>query len=360
MRTTTDARAKSPDAVKPSLSVSVMTHPDRMNAAERIRERLGPQVDVLLAVDPEPDGPRSALRSARLAFSQARESGATHHLVLQDDVEVPDGFVDSALRGVAVHPEAALSYFVEWGSRTAVLARWAALTGVGAVPVVNPYVPTVALCLPAALAGELGGFLESEAYQGEADDQAVLRFVRATGTRALVTVPNLVEHSDLPSIVGNTGHGARRSVSFPAEPSYRDDASVLDVPRLMPFFAWNTGAALVIDTANDVPATQRPALDVLAAWGTDEAALRESFAAAVGTAAAGARVFEAASREQLFSVWLIAVAMGRCSGGSGRTRSPCSAAGWTIPWRRQPCPHSLRGPCASSPTRTHCSTTPPP
>ncbi|NEE20505.1 hypothetical protein G3M58_80350, partial [Streptomyces sp. SID7499] len=91
----------------------------------------------------------------QVAFAQAAGRDSTHHLVLQDDVEVSDGLLDGVQRAAGVHVDAALSYFVEWGSRTAVLARWAALTGVSAVPVINPYVPTVALSLPSALAVRL-------------------------------------------------------------------------------------------------------------------------------------------------------------------------------------------------------------
>lgn len=292
------------------LSVSVMTHPDRLADAARVQRALGPHADVRLAVDPVPDGPRTALRSARLAFAQASGRNATHHLVLQDDVEVPDGLVDSVLQAIGTHPDAVLSHFVEWGSRTAVLARWAALTGASAVPVINPYVPTVALSLPTGLAVRLGRFLDEEALDGEADDQAVLRFVRATGTRALVTVPNLVEHLDLPSITGNSGHGARRSAGWGATLPPGFDATVLEVPRLMPFFAWNTGTALVLDTADDVPATQRPALECLVEWGADEERLRRVFTGAVEATSAGRDLFGIVPEEQFHAAWLTAVAMG--------------------------------------------------
>lgn len=300
----------SPKSGTPRLSVSVMTHPDRMDAALRVQQQLGPLADVQLAVDPRPDGPRTSLRSAQLAFAQAAGRNATHHLVLQDDVGIPDGFLESVQQAITLHLDAALSYFVEWGSRTAVLARWAALNGTSAVPVINPYVPTVALSLPSPLAVQLGDFLEGEAHEGEADDQAVLRFVRATETQALVTVPNLVEHLDLPSLTGNAGHGARRAVSFVTTQPPRFDASVLNVPRLVPFFAWNDGRPLIVDTTNDVPATQRPALETLLTWGASEADLEESFAAAMRTTVAAARIFDIASEEHLYSVWLIAVAMG--------------------------------------------------
>ncbi|WP_203720147.1 hypothetical protein [Streptomyces anulatus] len=292
------------------LSVSVMTHPDRMDAALRVQRRLGSHADVRLAVDPWPEGPRTSLRSAQVAFAQAAGRDSTHHLVLQDDVEVSDGLLDGVQRAAGVHVDAALSYFVEWGSRTAVLARWAALTGVSAVPVINPYVPTVALSLPSALAVRLGDFLKSEAREGEADDQAVLRFVRTTETRALVTVPNLVEHLDLPSITGNSGHGARRAVSFIGTPPVRFDASVLDVPRQMPFFAWNNGTPLIVDTTHDVPATQRPTLATLLNWGAAESDLQGVFAEAVRAAEAGSRLLDIASEARLYSAWLIAVAMG--------------------------------------------------
>ncbi|NKY99533.1 hypothetical protein [Nocardiopsis alborubida] len=277
------------------LSASVMTHPRRIADARRVLDSLG-IADACLAVDPEPDGPPSSLRASQVAFSSAERFDSTHHLVLQDDVRVCADFAGSVRAAAERHSGAALSLFVEWGSRTACLARWAVFTGAGAVPVVNPYMPTLALLLPRDLAVDMGRFMADA--EGRSDDRAALRFLRERGTSTLVAAPNLVEHEDLPSIKGNDGHGLRRSACFAAEGA-RFDGQVLDLPPLLPFLRWNTGEAVVIDTGNDVPEAHRPTADVLAEWGAAPEELRRDCAEHLGS-----------DSGPLFALWTTAAAFG--------------------------------------------------
>jgi hypothetical protein len=277
------------------LSASVMTHPRRIADARRVLGSLG-IADSFLAVDPEPDGPPSSLRSSQVAFSGAERFDSTHHLVLQDDVRVCADFANSVREAAEGHCGDALSLFVEWGSRTAYLARWAVFTGAGAVPVVNPYMPTPALILPRGLALDMGRYLRGA--DGRSDDRAALRFLRDRGTPTLVTVPNLVEHEDLPSLKGNDGHGLRRSACF-AQEGARLGGPVLDLPPLLPFLSWNTGDAVVIDTGNDVPEAHRPTTEVLAEWGAQPGELRRDCAGHLG-----------ADSGPLFALWATAAAFG--------------------------------------------------
>lgn len=170
------------------LTASVMTHPLRATRAESLCSELGPE-HAWAAVDPHPQGPPSALRSARVAFAQAAREKEGHHLVLQDDVILSSGFVDAVQDAVTEFPESALSFFLEWGSRTAYLARWAAFTGADAVSVINPYMPTLAMVLPRRIAVELARFLELQGRANEPDDREVLRFLRGAGIPMLVMVP---------------------------------------------------------------------------------------------------------------------------------------------------------------------------
>ncbi|OOC53648.1 MULTISPECIES: hypothetical protein [Nocardiopsis] len=277
------------------LSASVMAHPSRSGSARRVLDSLG-IADSSLALDPDPGGPPSSLRASQVAFSDAARFDSTHHLVLQDDVRVCADFPASVREIVERHPEAAVSLFVEWGSRTAYLARWAVLTGSGAVPVINPYMPTLALLLPRDLAIGMGRFMEDAG--GRSDDRAALRFLRERGVPALTAVPNLVEHEDLPSLKGNDDHGIRRSVCFAAEGA-RFDGTVLEVPPLLPFLRWNTCDTVVIDTAHDVPEAHRPTLEVLGEWGARPEELRRACAEHLG-----------AESGPLFALWLTAVALG--------------------------------------------------
>ncbi|MBR8742602.1 hypothetical protein [Nocardiopsis sp. MG754419] len=287
-------------APRSAVSAAVMTHPDRTAQAARIANATG-LTHVTVATDPEPEGPPTALRSARVAFGAASAHDTDHHVVLQDDVRLADGFAASVERILAAHPEAPVSLFVEWGSRTAVLARWAVYTGVGAVPVVNPYVPTVALALPRALSVELGRFLEQEELAGLPDDRAVLRFMRERGITPLAAVPNPVEHEDHPSLVGNDEHGARRSVCFSA---VERTGGVLDPPRALPFLRWNLGTPVLVDLDHDVPEAHRPLDAVLAGWG----ATHEDLATALKAHHGG--LSGVIPEPYLTSVWHTAVADG--------------------------------------------------
>ena len=272
-----------------------MTHPRRVGAASRVLEALDVP-GVRVALDPRPDGPPSSLRASQVAFSHAADADSTHHLVLQDDVRVSSDFSASVRRAVEKHPEAAISFFVEWGSRTAYLARWAVLTGAGTVPVINPYMPTLALVLPRETAIDMAHFMDTA--PGRSDDRAALRFLRRRGVPTLAAVPDLVEHEELPSLKGNDDHGIRRAVCFAPEGA-RFDGPDLPLPSLLPFLRWSTGESVVIDTGNDFPEAHRPTLRVLTEWGARPEGLRRACAAHLGE-----------DTGPLFELWITAVALG--------------------------------------------------
>lgn len=307
MSMASDERTRTPRTDRPDLSLTstVMAHPLRSSEAERVLADLAlPGAEVVF--DPRPEAPRDSLRTAAAALSRATPDKSTHHLLLQDDTLLTKDFSTSVLECCRLHPDAALSFFVEWGSRTAVLARMAAFSGISAVPVINPYMPSLALAMPSAPSATLARRMSSGSDAGEADDQAILRLLREEGVRTLVMVPNLVEHGDLPSLTGNTGQGVRRSVCFAAEGDARFDASVLDLPRLLPFYAWNTGNAVVIDTTDDVPSSHRPTEDVLESWGLDAKVSLRALESTAGHSA----LADSVDPDLLRGVWSTAVALG--------------------------------------------------
>lgn len=328
-----DAAGSTGDA--PILSAAVMTHPRRLSSARAVAAGLAP-LDAVVAVDPEPDGPSSSVRSARLAYAAVAPE-ATHHLVVQDDVLLPPGFTDAVRRSLARQPAAAVSYFVEWGSRTATLVRWAALTGASWVPMVNPYVPTQALALPADVAREFAAFLRTQPDTGAADDELALEFLQRAGVRCLVTVPNLVEHDDRSSLTGNHDHGIRLAAcplaadSTPQAP--RADTTdavdavcftdeVLDVPAMLPFLAWTDGTATTIDTTDGSYSTRLPTGQVLAEWGWDGSATADAHRAVLDGLPGGDELRAGVGDRHLHALWETAVAMGVVL----RTAWPATAA----------------------------------
>lgn len=293
---------------RPVVSAAVVTHPRRLVDAQQVAARLAP-LDPCIAVDPDPAGQPGALRSARLAFA-ATSSDSSHHVVLQDDVAVSDHFLDAVGRTAELYPGAAVGFFVEWGSPTATMARWAAFTGATAVPVVNTYVPTQALAVPSTLSRRLARFLREECRIGDADDEQILRFLRRTGTRTLVVVPNLVEHLELPCTTGHAWQGVRRSVCWRPDDPVGERPVVLDVPGLVPFFQWTVGLSLVIHTEAGVTPDWRPTVDVLGEWGAGPRHLRSAYRAGWPSSLDREVLEHRIGTEFLFQLWVTAAAMG--------------------------------------------------
>ncbi|WP_181770459.1 NAD-dependent epimerase/dehydratase family protein [Amycolatopsis pittospori] len=193
------------------LSGAVMAHPRRREAAEGLA-RLDPAGELRVVLDPEPDGPPTALRTAKLAWSSVPE-GATHFLVLQDDVQLADGFFEHARKAAERLPEEAIAFYANWNSRNGAAVRMAAAAGADWATAVNEYAPCVAMMLPAEIARGYAPF--SDAHQdGWPCDVLMFRYLQSVGVKIRIAVPNTVEHSGLPSVAGNDAHGLRRSSCF--------------------------------------------------------------------------------------------------------------------------------------------------
>jgi hypothetical protein len=191
-----------------------MTHPRRRYAAEVLRD-LHPELRLRIVDDPQPEGPPSALRTARVAWG-AIEPGATHHLVIQDDMILSRNFPADILRAVAARPRDICCLFSEWGSRSSHAVRLAAMCGGSWAPLLDPYVPTTAIVMPADLARDLAASVEP-AETGP-DDVALLRFVTERGLTPLISVPNLAEHEASESLIGNDVLMGPRHATLPADP----------------------------------------------------------------------------------------------------------------------------------------------
>jgi hypothetical protein len=221
------------------LSVVVMAHPARARAAERLRDHY-PELAVRIVYDPEPDGPRSTLRTARLAWG-AVAAGATHHVVLQDDVELCADFPDQLEQAVATMPDRPLFLYTDWGTPCSQLLRMAALRGASWAEAIDPYVPAQALVMPAPVVRQLVGYVDGHP-ELEPDDAVVLRlFLEAHDLTAYVCVPNLVQHAGLPSLLSHdVMMGARRSMCFGPDtqhPPAWTDAAISGVGMVPDFVA---------------------------------------------------------------------------------------------------------------------------
>lgn len=216
------------------LSGAVMAHPRRIGRATALAGAAGPE-PLAVVLDPEPDGPSTGLRTAIRAWSSV-PAGSTHHLVLEDDARPCRGFFEHAARASAAAPDAAIAFYANWCARSGAAVRLGALAGARLVRPPAEYTPTVALLLPASLGAGFADYAHGCPDRWP-DDVLMDRYLRAACVTTYVTVPNLVQHGELPSVSDNDHHGLRLSACY-ADPPPGADWSVADAsyPDIVPFF----------------------------------------------------------------------------------------------------------------------------
>ncbi|MFJ3881025.1 hypothetical protein ACIPW5_26725 [Streptomyces sp. NPDC090077] len=300
------------------LSAAVMCHPSREAAARALAGRF-PDLHATVVLDPAPDGPPDALRTALRAWS-AVVPGATHHLVLQDDALPAEDFLRRLHALVAAQPDAALSLFTEWGSRTSYALRIAAMSGHHLAPVVDDYVPCVGLVLPAGVARGFADHARAEAADGDPDDLALLHYLAARGVRTLVPVANLVDHDNgAPSLVGNSVHGPRSAAclvppdlaALPAEPT------VLTGLGTVPYYDfWGQYSDACIPDDSTVDGRVRSSARVfLRGHGVTQDELSAGLAAALERCPERAFLTERVSEIVLTEVWIVSFLLGFTAAG---------------------------------------------
>ncbi|MFF7610109.1 hypothetical protein [Streptomyces parvulus] len=288
------------------LSTVIMAHPRRRAAAEALGEA-HPALAARVVTDPEPLGPPSALRTARLAWRSVAPD-ATHHLVLQDDAVLRPDFADTVAALAAARPRDSVSLFTEWGSRTANAVRAAALLGHAWAPVVDDYLPSVALVLPAALAGGFEEYAAAKAAPDATDDVTLLDYLQDVAR--VVPVAGPVDHANPPSLVGNDVMGPRSAACL--APAGDPGGSVLPAMRAVPYFCWWEQLAVVYlrDPASPDGWRRVPAEEALLERGIG----RERVVAALRGALAGVPhrelIHDRVSDVLLAEVWTTAYALG--------------------------------------------------
>lgn len=164
------------------------------------------RLDPRVVLDPRPDDFASPLRTAKVAWAAVSED-ATHHMVLQDDIRLADGFSAQLLALLARHPDRALTLYTSWHTpQNSYLVRLAAVLGAPLAPLsAREWTPTLGLVLPAARARQLAAFLAEFPDEARDDDWLVLTFLRRLGSPVLATVPHLVDHTESGTLAGHPG-----------------------------------------------------------------------------------------------------------------------------------------------------------
>ncbi|WP_433616695.1 hypothetical protein ACQP2P_15525 [Dactylosporangium sp. CA-139114] len=293
-------------------SIAVMSHPQRSTYAQRVVGALG-GANVAIA------GLNAGKPSAENAYDCAIEAwrsvapGATHHVVLQDDVMPCPDFMQILGEILAADPDRCFCLFSEWASLTGQSTRLAAFLGHRWAPVVDAFVPAPAVLLPAQYAPRFADFLADRFGAGETRDAFLLsQFLTACGVTPYVVTPNLVEHDTpvLPSLLPNGKvRGPRRSACFAGDLAPRDrlttpGTTLSSVPEL-PYHSRDDLVAYVL-TATGARGewTRRPAF----AWLAERGWTAERLAAARPSEATDPR--SVLGPDLRYEFWLGALATG--------------------------------------------------
>ncbi|QXJ22303.1 hypothetical protein AGRA3207_003286 [Actinomadura graeca] len=315
------------------VSVAVMAHPRRIEAARRLRDS-HPELGVRIAVDPEPDAPPATLRTSLRAW-KAIADDATHHLVVQDDAVLCQDFPSRLAAVVESRPEAPLALFTDWGSRTAHMARLAALAGASWAEAVDVVAPAHSMVLLAGLAREFAAHAEAAAASGAADDAVVLgEFLAGRGLTVHACVPNIVDHSCVPSLLGHDLlMGVRRSVCFAdgddGAPAPWWSSEAFGGLRVTPHFSTRQGGAVCHVRDGDGDRQAHPALDWLASRGIGRHDLAAWFGRDHADSPSAAEVTQAISPVLAFDLWQTAFLYGLClpARGPGGPEEPPAPGG---------------------------------
>jgi hypothetical protein len=216
--------------------VSIAAHPARECAARALAARIGTEITNIV-YDPDPDGRPNALRTAALAWNRCTP-GSSHHLVLQDDVLPVAGLLAAVGQAIRSFPHDVLAFYAHGTTWNGAAGRLAVLSGRSWVRVMpDEYFPSQAAVMPCEAAHEFAKLARQRLAAGETqDDELMCRFFASRGYRPLLRVPNLVEHMDLPSLVGNNHQGIRRSVCFQSDLPFEAGDAVLGDDSVLPLF----------------------------------------------------------------------------------------------------------------------------
>jgi hypothetical protein len=226
------------------LALAVMAHPTRLDRAHALARRFD-TLNAYVVVDDAPPGQGSAARTAQRVWA-SRPVDASHLVVLQDDAEPCTGLAERVREIATTCREQPVCLMSEWASASSNLVRFAAWTGQRFVENPDAWVSQVGIVLPAVVA-------DAAAVAARAvpqDDVVLARVVRELGVTPLIAVPNLVEHASLPSLVGNTFQGSRRSALFGPAPASFGDAGPARFDRV-PVMSRTAGVPFYLTRGSD-------------------------------------------------------------------------------------------------------------
>lgn len=191
-----------------AIAVRVQHHPARDALLPPLLADL-PGAEVV--ADPDPDRDRNPWRTYRACLERPLPVGATHLLVLQDDVRLCRNFLPAVELLAGEEPLALfLGGAPQHSARNALAKpRYSIVPLHGA-----SFVPVVALLWPRAHVASVLSWLQTAKLPGgsgaRSDDAIIGRWSRKTRTQVWATTPSLVEHPDVSeSLIGKKAGAGR-------------------------------------------------------------------------------------------------------------------------------------------------------
>ncbi len=196
------------------LSIAVFTVPSRYQRLQRLLESIPQQVTVIT------DSGDGHWPTAKRAW-RAHRPGATHHLVLQDDVIACRDFIPAVYRCIDLAPLEVLSFFSFWKAGHELYAR-----GSSHWLRQRQCAYAQAICLPVELIEMWLTWDQNNLRQDRwTDDNRLGAFCYQYGLMVYTTVPSLVQHeAPSDSVIDKRMNNARR-----VSPYYIGDQSALDI-----------------------------------------------------------------------------------------------------------------------------------
>ncbi len=181
----------------------IQAHPTRAHCHERLVRLLEPLTAELLVHSSDPPDPWANYRRC-LDY----DGEASHLVVVQDDAIPAAGFADAAVRIAERHPDDPVCLFMgAMPASTAALVR-RAKPDVRYIPLnLSSFMPLVCVLWPTQVAREFLDWSSTARGMTRADDGNASRWLRATRTQVMVSVPSIVQHDDgEPSVKGGRKH----------------------------------------------------------------------------------------------------------------------------------------------------------
>jgi hypothetical protein len=239
------------------VSVAIQHHPSRRAALARLRAQL-PTAQVV--TDPDPYGERNPWRTYQQCLRRV-PTGASHHLILQDDVIVCPDFIAGLEAAIAAHPTRVLSLCITenepYNAQRVHIARLHGYSWVELMWLDQGSSPQ-ALVWPARIAIDFAWWRAPSHPHIDAmciaqgglpwskdDSRVIAEYWKHRGITAIATVPSIVHHPDdhpsltpIPPAIAHL-HGARPTAYYTGKSALSVDWSTK--PYLLPIEQGATG-----------------------------------------------------------------------------------------------------------------------